>query len=67
MRPDIHGFGTRSVLAAQDEGSTSYRDTCGKCGAIRQDRQIGLESSLDAYIACHSDFSWPRGDEWYCL
>lgn len=28
-----------------------YRDTCGKCGAARIDRQIGLESSMDEYIA----------------
>jgi DNA modification methylase len=28
-----------------------YRKSCGKCGAVRQDQQIGLESSLDAYIA----------------
>ena len=28
-----------------------YRDTCGKCGATRVDRQIGLESSPDEYLA----------------
>lgn len=28
-----------------------YRDQCGKCGAVRIDRQIGLESSMDEYIA----------------
>ena len=28
-----------------------YRDTCGKCGATRVDRQIGLEATPDAYLA----------------
>jgi DNA modification methylase len=28
-----------------------YRDTCGKCGATRVDRQIGLEPTPDAYLA----------------
>lgn len=28
-----------------------YRDVCGKCGARRIDSQIGLESSLDEYVA----------------
>lgn len=28
-----------------------YSDSCPKCGALRLDRQIGLESSLDAYLA----------------
>jgi DNA modification methylase len=37
--------------AAYVASKSQFRDTCGKCGAIRQDRQIGLESSLDAYIA----------------
>ena len=27
-----------------------YADVCGRCGAVREDRQIGLEPSLDAYI-----------------
>ena len=50
-RPDIHGFGTRSVLAAQDDGANTYRSTCGKCGAVRVDQQIGLEPTLAEYIA----------------
>ena len=29
----------------------SYRDTCGKCGARRVDRQIGLEATPEAYLA----------------
>jgi DNA modification methylase len=28
-----------------------FRDVCGKCGARRMDRQIGLEATPDAYIA----------------
>jgi DNA modification methylase len=28
-----------------------FRDTCGKCGATRVDRQIGLEPTPDAYLA----------------
>lgn len=50
-RPDSHGFGTRSVLAAQDAGATAYRDVCGKCGARRVDQQLGLEPTPDQYIA----------------
>ncbi len=49
-RPDAHGFGTRSVLAAQDEGTTAYRDVCGKCGARRADRQIGLEQTPEEWV-----------------
>jgi DNA modification methylase len=28
-----------------------FRDTCGKCGATRVDRQIGLEATPDEYLA----------------
>lgn len=28
-----------------------YRDTCGKCGARRIDQQIGLEASVEDYVA----------------
>jgi DNA modification methylase len=28
-----------------------YRDVCGKCGAIRVDRQIGLEQTPEEYVA----------------
>ena len=30
---------------------TPYRATCGKCGAVRVDRQIGLEPTPDEYLA----------------
>jgi DNA modification methylase len=33
------------------KASVVFRDTCGKCGARRIDRQIGLEATPDAYIA----------------
>ena len=32
-------------------GAIAYRDTCGKCGATRIDRQIGLEATPDEYLA----------------
>ena len=41
---NLQAWGDRDV-------STVYRDTCGKCGAIRVDRQIGLEKSPDEYLA----------------
>ena len=28
-----------------------FRDTCGKCGAVRVDRQIGLEADAREYLA----------------
>jgi DNA modification methylase len=31
--------------------STVYRARCGKCGAVRVDRQIGLETTPDVYVA----------------
>jgi DNA modification methylase len=41
--------GTLAVLNHQQE--TRYRHTCGKCGATRQDRQIGLEATPEEYVA----------------
>jgi site-specific DNA-methyltransferase (cytosine-N4-specific) len=41
---NLQSWGDRDV-------SSVYRDICGKCGARRVDRQIGLESSPDAYLA----------------
>jgi site-specific DNA-methyltransferase (adenine-specific) len=32
-------------------GVRYYRNTCGKCGATRQDRQLGLESTPEEYVA----------------
>ena len=42
--------GGKRTTTAQAE-ARSYRDTCLKCGALRIDRQIGLESSPDEYLA----------------
>jgi DNA modification methylase len=39
--------GANKVAEAQ---SIPYRDVCGKCGAVRQDRQIGLEATLAEYV-----------------
>lgn len=36
--------------AAYQHGK-AFRDICGKCGATRIDRQIGLEQTPDAYVA----------------
>jgi DNA modification methylase len=47
--PGRNAFGGPSD-AAKDAGRARYRDLCRKCGAIRIDRQIGLESSLDEYM-----------------
>lgn len=32
-------------------GKAQYRDVCGKCGARRVDRQLGLEATPEAYLA----------------
>lgn len=33
------------------EAAATYRDVCGKCGAQRFDRQIGMEDSPDGFVA----------------
>ena len=42
-------------LTENNEGNTArnkqYRQTCAKCGARRQDDQIGLEETPEAYVA----------------
>jgi len=40
--------GGKGTAGRQKEG---YRDVCGKCGARRVDRQIGLEGTPEEYIA----------------
>ena len=37
-------FGTKETLTVQ------YRDVCKDCGAVRQDNQIGMESSPEEYV-----------------
>src|SRR5262245_29879996 len=43
------GGGTDTVRV-QEEASAAYRDRCGKCGARRVDRQIGLEETPDQWV-----------------
>ena len=40
--------GAKKIAAV---GGIPFRDVCGKCGAVRHDRQLGLESSPEEYIA----------------
>ena len=39
--------GGKSTVGHAKEG---YKNKCGRCGAVRQDEQIGLESSHDLYV-----------------
>jgi DNA modification methylase len=52
-RRQLGGEGEKSAKQNTSAGmqSVSYRSTCGKCGARRIDKQIGLESSPEAYVA----------------
>lgn len=40
---------------ARDAGVLAYRDACPKCGAVRVDRQIGLEDTVDGYVGALVD------------
>lgn len=43
---------THSAPTAALDGVVDFHaDTCGRCGAIRQDRQLGLEQTPDEYVA----------------
>jgi DNA modification methylase len=44
-----------SAMRHQESLVIPYRDQCGKCGAVRVDRQIGLEPTLTEYIATMVD------------
>lgn len=46
------GTGTASAKQNTSSGSQNlqYKGTCKKCGAIRQDAQIGIEDSPDQYV-----------------
>jgi DNA modification methylase len=47
-----HGvFENGDQIESQEGGKVQYRDTCGKCGARRVDRQLGLEQTPEAYVA----------------
>jgi DNA modification methylase len=46
-RPNVTGSGMGNGYAGQEP---VFKDTCGKCGATRQDSQIGLEPTPEAYV-----------------
>jgi DNA modification methylase len=39
-----------SSKADSDKGAMNYKTICGKCGAVRTDKQIGLEETPEAYV-----------------
>lgn len=55
IAPPAGGTGEKSKLQVEqkrkDFKSGIYKDTCGKCGAVRIDDQIGLEETPEAYVA----------------
>jgi site-specific DNA-methyltransferase (cytosine-N4-specific) len=54
QRAEDRGYVPSSNFANYSAGWTDgsvYRDTCGKCGARRIGRQIGLEATPDEYLA----------------
>jgi DNA modification methylase len=45
-------YGRATVELQQEKAREfQFRDICGKCGATRQDRQLGLEPTPDLYVA----------------
>jgi site-specific DNA-methyltransferase (cytosine-N4-specific) len=40
-----------SLADDSDKGAIMYRNVCAKCGATRQDSQIGLEDSVEEYVS----------------
>jgi DNA modification methylase len=44
-------YGTRGEQPSRNNVVQQYRDVCGKCGARRQDHQLGLEPTPDEYVA----------------
>jgi hypothetical protein len=55
IKSGLKNDGRPAALVGQNDyeraATVPYRDTCGKCGAVRIDRQIGLEPTVDAYVA----------------
>jgi DNA modification methylase len=49
QRTNKHG-GTSNRPGLESQ-TYEYRDICGKCGAVRVDRQIGLEQTPEEYVA----------------
>jgi DNA modification methylase len=52
-RHQLGGEGATSAKQNTSAGTQTiaYRDTCGKCGATRQDSQLGLEPTPEQYVA----------------
>lgn len=46
-----NGLGPYGDYAATQGGTIAYLDLCGKCGARRVDRQLGLEPTPEEYVA----------------
>jgi DNA modification methylase len=44
-------FGRTFAADKQGDLAEPFRQTCGKCGAARIDQQIGLEPTVEAYVA----------------
>lgn len=44
-------FGKPSIVDKQGECLEFYKDVCAKCGAVRIDKQIGLELTPDKYVS----------------
>jgi DNA modification methylase len=49
-RENVNGF-HGSSSADSNKGAINYKDTCPKCGAVRKDRQLGLERTPEEYVA----------------
>jgi DNA modification methylase len=49
-RANIGAFNGSSA-SNSDKGAMNYREVCGKCGATRVDRQMGLEPTPDEFVA----------------
>ena len=53
-RRSFNGHGVdygRGSFPSSVQSAEPFTDTCGKCGAVRVDRQIGLEATPDEYLA----------------
>jgi DNA modification methylase len=50
-RANVNGNTGTGTDGKNAEGRQFYRDVCGRCGARRIDRQLGLEATPDEYVA----------------
>ena len=46
-----HGARWQGVTPTRTPGTPVSSDTCGKCGAVRIDSQLGLERTPEEYVA----------------